>query len=1123
MARSPLGPPDRRRPAGARGVLARVLRGTSRITVALVLLGLLAGGLALGRLAQGPVALPLLAEVVERRANLRLSEARVAIGGAQFGLGRAGAPSGLVFEDVRVTGADGTLLMAAPRLSARFDLSDLLLGRVRPRELALTLPRMAVLRAADGRIRVGLGTGAGLALGGGAAGPGMDAVAAVIDGFAGDAPLAPLLSRLDTVRVRDAEITYRDAATGRLWRTAGSDLALWRSAAGLRAVMHAALTEDGVGQSLVTLAAWRPAGTGETRLRLTVEGLDAGVLAAHLPGMGPLPGLAGRLDARLRVRLDRDGGIGALDGRLAARELRLPGVAGRLSRLDRLSVRLDWAPGPRRLELRDLTVAGPGLDARLSGHLAPGERGLGVDLRVGALALDAPALLPGAVTFDGGRLTGRLIPGEAAAQIATARLTGGEMTLAASGRVAAGQGGLDADLRLAARQMRVAALKSHWPFAAAPGARRWVAENLVSGRIRDLSGRLRLAGGEPALDLAFDFEEVVSRYLGEMPAIRGGRGAATLDLSRFALDLAEGRVETDAGPIRLGGSRLVISDLLGPAPPGDIAVEGAGATAAVLALIDHAPLGLVRRLGLDLGRVGGQARVTARLGFPMLADLAVADVDVAAEADLRDTRLTLPLSGARQDVTADRLALTATAEQLTLSGRARLAGQGIDIRWREDYGPGPGGRRLTAEGPVDRGVLTALGLDAPWVTGGTAAVALTLEGRGEATAVTLEADLTGAALAEAALRWDKPAGRPGRLSVSAATGPEGIAVERFALSAAGLSAEGRLDFDSDGALTGGRLSRLRLDDRADLTARIERRAGEGLRVSVAGPWLDLSGYLDRPRGESPATGSPLTIAAEIERLRLTPTILVAPAEARLERTAEGRISLDLSGTAGAEGRFTARYARAAAAAGEAEITAPDAGALLRGLGLFAGGTGGRLTAAARLEPGADGGVTGRADIAQMTVRDAETVGTVLAEGGVEEAAEAVEGGGLTFDTIAIPFTRRDGTIRIERAVARAPLLAVTLEGSVVEAPERLELRGVISPAYALTGALDEIPFLGTLLTGGRGEGILAMTFRVTGTIDDPEVTVNPLSLLTPGVLRSVFEGGSGQPSQRFLDQLGRGE
>jgi hypothetical protein len=43
-----------------------------------------------------------------------------------------------------------------------------------------------------------------------------------------------------------------------------------------------------------------------------------------------------------------------------------------------------------------------------------------------------------------------------------------------------------------------------------------------------------------------------------------------------------------------------------------------------------------------------------------------------------------------------------------------------------------------------------------------------------------------------------------------------------------------------------------------------------------------------------------------------------------------------------------------------------------------------------------------------------------------------------------------------------------------------------------------------LLIGGEGEGVLAVTYSIDGPISEPEVSVNPLSVLTPGFLRGLF-------------------
>ena len=44
--------------------------------------------------------------------------------------------------------------------------------------------------------------------------------------------------------------------------------------------------------------------------------------------------------------------------------------------------------------------------------------------------------------------------------------------------------------------------------------------------------------------------------------------------------------------------------------------------------------------------------------------------------------------------------------------------------------------------------------------------------------------------------------------------------------------------------------------------------------------------------------------------------------------------------------------------------------------------------------------------------------------------------------------------------------------------------------------------------GGKNGGIIAATYAMKGSTDNPNVFINPLSVLAPGFLRSIlFEGG----------------
>lgn len=1103
----------------------------SRLIRAVLLLGLLAGGLTLARLAEGPVAVPMLSAAVERLANARLGDARLSIGQAVVGLREQGGVSGLVFEDVRVLDSSGTALIEAPQVAGRFLLSDLLMGQVRPTAIALIRPRIAILRARDGRIRAGIGIDDSLppTQVEQVEAPSLDAVARIIDGFVGDAPPSPGLSRLQTILVRDAALIYEDARNNRVWRTRGSDLRLTRTPDGAEAEMRAALTEAGGATATVTLSAARLAGTGRTHLHARFDGLQGDAVAEQLAETGWTRLIDAPLSGEIWSSIGAGGDLLGLAGWITAADGRLLALPGRADRFDRLEIGFAWVPQDGRVDFDRLELTAPALSLSATGSVAPEGAdpllpdALSVRLDLAALRIDSPEHFARPIAFDGGSLAARVGLDPLRIDLDHARLGAGDMRLGAAGTAAPGPDGWQAGLDLSGAAIPVPALKAHWPLGAGGDARAWVAENIEAGLVPALHARLDLDTGAASLALGFRFRDVVSRYLGDMPPIEAGTGIGHLTTERFDLTLESGQVAAAQGlaPVALDGSHLSITDLDGEVTPGDITLRGRGETRAILALIDRPPLGLVSKLGLDPASVAGRAQVTARLRFPLIDDLPIEEVDVAADAVLRDTRLSLPL-GTGETVTAERLTLTATTEEMTVAGQARLAGTPLDIRWTEGYGA-TSRRTVAASGPVGPDLLAALGIEQEAFRTGTAAVTLDLTGVGERLDATLAADLSGAELAVSALGWSKAPGAPGRLDATARIEGDGLGIDRFVLEAGGLAAEGSLRLDRQGRLLGGELTRFVLGNRAELSAGIDRGGDGMLQVALEGPWLDLSELVADPPagGDGDGDGPPLRLDARIERLRLTPAILLSPARGALTRDAGGTVNLDLTATAG-EGRFEARYARPPGAPGTLDLTAPDAGALLGGLGLFAGGRGGTLVLDARLapEPGVD--VAGQATIRDIVVQGAPTVGQILEQGGADDAAEAVEQGGLAFDSIRVPFSYADGVLTLDEAIARSPLLAVKVEGTIEEAGGALSLGGVISPAYALTGALDNIPLLGTLLSGGRGEGILAMTFRVGGTLEAPEVTVNPLSLLTPGVLRGVFSGEGGTPSDRFLEGLERG-
>jgi uncharacterized protein YhdP len=116
------------------------------------------------------------------------------------------------------------------------------------------------------------------------------------------------------------------------------------------------------------------------------------------------------------------------------------------------------------------------------------------------------------------------------------------------------------------------------------------------------------------------------------------------------------------------------------------------------------------------------------------------------------------------------------------------------------------------------------------------------------------------------------------------------------------------------------------------------------------------------------------------------------------------------------------------------------------------------------------------------------------------------GQGIHFDRLELPFTLDDEVIAIDRGRMSGSQLGLTLKGQVDLAGEQLNLEGTVVPFYAINRAIGKIPLVGPFLSGSDGEGAFAATYSVKGAMAQPDVWVNPLSVLAPGFIRDLFGG-----------------
>ena len=142
-------------------------------------------------------------------------------------------------------------------------------------------------------------------------------------------------------------------------------------------------------------------------------------------------------------------------------------------------------------------------------------------------------------------------------------------------------------------------------------------------------------------------------------------------------------------------------------------------------------------------------------------------------------------------------------------------------------------------------------------------------------------------------------------------------------------------------------------------------------------------------------------------------------------------------------------------------------------------------------------------IQDFTLINSQILGRIFSIGSLTGLGNALTGSGISFDKMTATIAERAGIVTVSEGRANGNALGITVSGTVDTSNTKLDLKGVVVPAYAINSILGKIPLIGAI-AGGEGEGIIAFNYAVKGTYRQPDVSVNAFSGLTPGFLRGIF-------------------
>ena len=153
----------------------------------------------------------------------------------------------------------------------------------------------------------------------------------------------------------------------------------------------------------------------------------------------------------------------------------------------------------------------------------------------------------------------------------------------------------------------------------------------------------------------------------------------------------------------------------------------------------------------------------------------------------------------------------------------------------------------------------------------------------------------------------------------------------------------------------------------------------------------------------------------------------------------------------------------------------------------------------------DNNIMGTVSIDNFKLMKAPLFAELLLAASLTGLGEVYDNEGITFEQFDAQFTGKDNIYIINKSRAYGFSLGLTGKGYVNGIKKSLNIKGSIVPAYKLNTLFNNIPLIGEILSGNEDEGIFAINYLASGKWNDPYIEVNPLSILTPGILRNIFD------------------
>jgi len=715
----------------------------------------------------------------------------------------------------------------------------------------------------------------------------------------------------------------------------------------------------------------------------------------------------------------------------------------------------------------------------------------------------------------------------------------GKARIAFSAQASGARSGGPVVLNGAISPMPLSLLKAAWPVFMFNRTREWVGSNVPVANISGASLSVNLSaadvaelknGGdmpETAVSLQLNVSGAQVYHIKGLPPILTKDSVLRMNGRRFVYDIpGDARIDVPSGKsISFSDGQFLVEDFRPEFPDAEVHFKSASDVGGVLELLDQPPLNYVKAVGFKPTLINGQAQTAFQIKFPTVPDLQFKHMTIAGKSrvfDLKSSSLPAGLS-----VNGGAVNFDVSESAISASGDLKVNGVPVSVAWQRIFDAPPEKQpTLRLAAILNEKGREELGLNINHIVRGDLPMALAIAmQRDGPPKLFMEANLTNTDLFLTTIGWRKPPGQKASVTFDLSQRQDGsLVLDNFAMNGDGLNINGHLVLNDKHRIAGFNFPEFSTNAATRLSLSGELTPQNVLKVQAKGESYDgrpffrslLNAGKIADTEPAPLKDEPgLDLNAEINSVTGYYDTSVKSVIIDAKRRGGKLTYLEVAGRLNGEAPVAVHVDQRGHDARMLVSDATDAGSAFRLVGFYPAVRGGTMNLRVNLDGSGGADKTGVLDVRRFAVTGDEVVGKVISQAEREGARHKPDprnspqrissGEPLQFDRMVVPFSVGGNQFHLHDAAINGPVIGATLRGSIDFSHEAIALSGTYVPLYGFNSVLGVVPLLGDLLKGRENEGVFGITYAVQGKTSNPDVMVNPVSMLAPGFLRQIFE------------------